>query len=477
MKRFKVYCHICPDDTRYIGITSQYLKTRWRKGGIGYEGQHFYEAVLKYGWNNIKHEVLFENLSEEEAYIKEIELIKQYDTTNPEHGWNTVVGGQVNRIYGEKNGNFGKHWFTNGINNIMAETCPDGFWRGKTDSDETKRLKKISNSRKRIPLSEEHKEKIRKAHLGRKMDEKTRQALLKCHLGKPISEEQKKKMSESARKRHMIIVDKNEFIDYISETFDKEINAGKLLFYQDIFGVMVDVYIPSKKLAFKLRGYVWDEDGYQAPIQDIRKLLQEGIRLINVYDYEWLKIKDNFKRFIYYMIRSRGKRLLTSTDVVTVEKDEFISFLKDNHLFSDTIKGCSIMLGIKQDEELVAVAGFDKKSRKYDWEWKRFAIKYGWMTEHNVAQLFLDEFSKDHKGILVDYQQMDRFPITTDEEMGFTKVSYNSGVVSINTKTMNFTRHSFIPEKPLTKMETMIKYGFDAEIKTAGTTTWVKRIE
>ena len=274
-------------------------------------------------------------------------------------------------------------------------------------------------------------------------------------------------------------MDKKSFFTYIVQTFRKEIEQGKFLFNECVDGVKVDLFIPSKKMAFKLRGYCWDENGYQKPKNEVKHFLNLGIRLMNIYDYEWKMFQENFQTFIYHTIRSRNKHLIRSNRVVQISKEEFLTFLKSNHLFGDTIGGCRIMYGVYEKGELVAVAGFDKKSRKYDWEFKRFCVKYGWMTKPNFVKVFLNEFEKGHKGILVDYQQMDRFGYDNypDGDLGFVKSHWNMGVVAINTDTMNYTRHSFIAEKPLTKQETMEKYGFNMEISNAGTTTWIKEIK
>ena len=66
----------------YIGITRQDAALRWNFGH-GYDTQLFGRAVRKYGWDNITHEIVYQDLSEEEAKQKEIELISSYDSTNP----------------------------------------------------------------------------------------------------------------------------------------------------------------------------------------------------------------------------------------------------------------------------------------------------------------------------------------------------------------------------------------------------------
>lgn len=94
MNNWYVYIHIFPNNKKYIGITSQSLKNRWRDGK-GYKEQPIiWNAIQKYGWDNIEHKILFENLSKEEAEKKEKELIKEFDTLFYNNkGYNVQEGG------------------------------------------------------------------------------------------------------------------------------------------------------------------------------------------------------------------------------------------------------------------------------------------------------------------------------------------------------------------------------------------------
>ena len=90
-----VYIHTCPDGKKYVGCTARTQpEFRWGKDGRRYSfNSNFYSAILKYGWDNIKHEV-WEFTSESEMYYAEKYLITYYDTTNPERGYNRFPGGK-----------------------------------------------------------------------------------------------------------------------------------------------------------------------------------------------------------------------------------------------------------------------------------------------------------------------------------------------------------------------------------------------
>jgi len=95
-KKYSVYRHINnKNNKKYIGITCQKPQNRWGKDGNGYKSQsYFWNAIQKYGWNNFKHEILFEHLTKDEACNKEIELIAKYKTMNRTYGYNRSIGGE-----------------------------------------------------------------------------------------------------------------------------------------------------------------------------------------------------------------------------------------------------------------------------------------------------------------------------------------------------------------------------------------------
>ena len=93
---YSVYEHICPNGKRYIGITSRNPKLRWGKNGIGYKyhNKHFFNAICKYGWDNITHRIIVDGVSKECACQLEKDLIAKYKTNDRRFGYNNSTGGE-----------------------------------------------------------------------------------------------------------------------------------------------------------------------------------------------------------------------------------------------------------------------------------------------------------------------------------------------------------------------------------------------
>ena len=101
MGNFIVYKHTSPSGKCYVGITSQAPEYRWGNNGYKYLEVHkngklkhpyFAQAILKYGWDNIKHELLHKGLSKKEACKLEQKYIMEYKSQGL--SYNITDGGE-----------------------------------------------------------------------------------------------------------------------------------------------------------------------------------------------------------------------------------------------------------------------------------------------------------------------------------------------------------------------------------------------
>lgn len=161
---YSVYVHIFPDGCQYVGITKQGAERRWRNGNGYSKHSRLGVAIQKYGWINVLHLILFDSITREEAEILEMQLIATGELTCPEYGYNVSAGGG------------------------LPPPCTEAT------------RAKISAARRGKTLSAEHREKIRKANLGRKH---TAEVLLRISSTKKerMTKELRAKLSEASKKR------------------------------------------------------------------------------------------------------------------------------------------------------------------------------------------------------------------------------------------------------------------------------------
>lgn len=104
MDSWCVYVHIFPNTKRYFGITKQEPENRWLNGKGYLKGGNsnsaMANAIRKYGWKNVKHQILFDGLTLEEANWLERWFISTYKTNvcryGTEFGYNSTDGGDGN---------------------------------------------------------------------------------------------------------------------------------------------------------------------------------------------------------------------------------------------------------------------------------------------------------------------------------------------------------------------------------------------
>lgn len=194
MSDYIVYKHTTPNDKIYIGITKQTTKRRWRNG-YGYKGQFFYKAIEKYGWNNIKHEILYENLSEKQAKVLEISLIHYYKSNDTNYGYNITVGGDTSK------------------GRVITEELREKLRKGGRMSIKFTHTEEANKKRKETmtgrTLSEAHKQKVSKNHAN--VSGVNNPMYGKCH-----TKETRQKISAAQRKRKVICLTTGEIFDSIA---------------------------------------------------------------------------------------------------------------------------------------------------------------------------------------------------------------------------------------------------------------------
>ena len=156
---FKVYKHTAPNKKVYIGITCRSLNKRANYNGTGYMNcPLFWTAIKKYGWDNITHEVLYKNLTKEEAEAKEIELIAQYKANNIKYGYNLDNGGNTIGTHSEATRKkMSKALKGKGVGRIIKESTREKY----------RQRFLTNNPQKGKPLTQAQKDLISKANKGR----------------------------------------------------------------------------------------------------------------------------------------------------------------------------------------------------------------------------------------------------------------------------------------------------------------------
>ena len=203
-----VYIHRNRENGKvYIGKTCRKPEYRWNDGK-GYQYQrHFWYAIKKYGWDAFDHEILAEDLSADAARNLEIQLIAEYDSMNPDKGYNQTAGGE---------GMLGWHHTEHSRARIIASNKKRGVsektrrkqseshkgryvgeknpFYGKTHSEDVRRRISEANTGKTHEMSEEARRKISESKKGKYAGENA------PWYGRKHTEEQKQKIGQASKR-------------------------------------------------------------------------------------------------------------------------------------------------------------------------------------------------------------------------------------------------------------------------------------
>jgi hypothetical protein len=212
--------------------------------------------------------------------------------------------------------------------------------------------------------------------------------------------------------------------EFMKELIDEEI------IYNDrktIDPYELDIYIPKFNLAIEFNGIYWHSSDSPRPLdknyhQEKTKACNEkGIRLIHIFEDQWLFKKDIVKSILRYAVgKPLHKVYGRKCFVEEISAKEANAFLKENHIYERANGSIKLGLRTKDTKELVSVMTFgkDRYGKKFDWELIRFANKKH-TSVIGGAQKLWKHFLKNHEGSVICYADASLFTGALYEKLGF----------------------------------------------------------
>lgn len=173
---------------------------------------------------------------------------------------------------------------------------------------------------------------------------------------------------------------------------------------QTIKPLELDFFIPKFNLAIEVNGSYFHKDRRLYHLKKTEMCDQLGIRLIHVFDFEITNTLEKVISIIKSAVNKNTKIAARKCNVVELSSTEFNKFCDNHHLQNGV--NSSIRLGLKYQNNIVAVMGFSKPrfDKNCDYELTRYCSTLETTIVGGAAKLF-KHFTQKWGGMVVSYCQ------------------------------------------------------------------------
>lgn len=214
---------------------------------------------------------------------------------------------------------------------------------------------------------------------------------------------------------------KKELLQFIKSVYSGKIieNTRKVILPKEL-----DIYLPEKQLAFEFNGTYWHSEhvglskNYH---QEKTKACHKAkIRLIHIFEHEWLFNRDKIKSLIRSALGIYSIRLYArKCQIKPIDADTYRQFLLANHL--QCAVNSSIRYGLFYQDELVSVIGFGKsRFKKDEIELHRYCVKANYQIVGGFSKLIKYVCVNEHITKFVSYVDFSHFNGRGYKKAGFT---------------------------------------------------------
>jgi hypothetical protein len=194
-----------------------------------------------------------------------------------------------------------------------------------------------------------------------------------------------------------VSVAETELADYIEFTLGVPINRNDKTV---LVGKEIDIYIPSMKIGIEFNGLYYHSElsggkGMYYHLNKTDKCAELGIRLIHIFEDEWLDMKDIVKNRLKILLGKVDKKIYARNCVVSeIEPNEASEFINKTHIQQNVPS--MVKLGLFNGGELVGVMTFSKR--------KIFKADSGWeLVRFSTSDLVVGGFGKLLRYFEVNY--------------------------------------------------------------------------
>lgn len=189
----------------------------------------------------------------------------------------------------------------------------------------------------------------------------------------------------------------------------------------------LDIYLPEKRLAFEFNGTYWHSDrcihesNYH--FQKTKLCNRLGIRLIHIFEYEWMYKQEKIKALIRSALGLFEKKIYArQCTVKSIDSKTYSEFLELYHL-QGSVKS-SIRYGLFYQDELVAVIGFGQsRFKKGELELHRYCVKADYQIIGGFSKLIKHSCQESNIKEFVSFIDLAHYNGKGYKKIGFTKVS------------------------------------------------------
>ena len=200
-------------------------------------------------------------------------------------------------------------------------------------------------------------------------------------------------------------------------------------------GIEIDIYSPERKIGFEINGLYWHCEKFKnknSLLFKTEECLNIGIRLIHIFEDEWINKKEIVKSRIINILNKTPHKIYARKCEIKEIFDSKISsdFLNANHIQGNV--GSKHKIGLFYNNELVSLMTFGKLRKNLgsignetDYELIRFCNKLNTNVVGGASKLFNFFIKKYNPKIIISYSDRRWNNGNLYEKLGFKFIRYS----------------------------------------------------